>query len=287
MKILVTGASGQLGREAVLGFSAQGHQVTGIDREELDLAASADVAAAVAAYGVDWVINCAAYTQVDRAEKEAELAFAVNRDGAAAVARGAGQSGSRLLHVSTDFIFGGRQAVPYREEDAGDPLSIYGRSKLEGEQAVMAALPRALILRTAWVYGVHGNNFVKTMLRLMAEKDEMQVVDDQVGTPTWTGDIVKAMQVLMEKNAAGIYHFTNEGVASWYDLACEILSAAPAFGYPVRTQRLRPVPSSQWASDAQRPAYSVLGKQKVRQILAYDIPHWRHSLRTMLEENAP
>ncbi len=285
MKILVTGAEGQLGREAVLAFIALGHDVTGIGRGELDLAVSGDIADTVAAYRADWIINCAAYTQVDKAEEEVELAFAVNRDAARAIALGAQQSQSRLLHVSTDFIFGGQQATPYRENDKGDALSIYGRSKWEGERAVMDVLPTALVLRTAWVYGVHGNNFVKTMLRLMAERDELRVVDDQIGTPTWTRDIVSAMQVLMEKNANGIYHYTNEGVASWYDLAYEILSVAPAFGYPVRAEKLHPIPGSQWPSAAQRPAYSVLSKEKIRQILTDDIPHWRESLRSMLKEN--
>jgi len=287
VKILVVGAGGQLGREAVLAFTALGHEVIALGRGELDLAASRDIAGSIAAYQANWVINCAAYTQVDRAEDEAELAFAVNCDAARAVAQGAQQSHSRLLHVSTDFIFGGKQATPYREEDTGDALSIYGRSKWEGETVVMAAMPKALILRTAWVYGMHGNNFVKTMLRLMAERDELKVVDDQIGTPSWTGDIVRAMQALIENDAAGIYHFTNEGVASWYDLAYEILSVAPSFGYPVQAKRLHPIPSSEWPCAAKRPAYSVLGKEKIRQVLGYDIPHWRQSLRSMLKENAP
>ena len=287
MKIVVTGAGGQLGREAVLAFTARGHDVTGIDRKRLDLAGSGDVAAAIAACKADWIINCAAYTQVDRAEQETEQAFAVNRDAARAIAQGAQQSHSRLLHVSTDFIFSGKQVTPYREEDQGDALSVYGQSKWEGEQAVMAVLPQALILRTAWVYGVHGNNFVKTMLRLMAERDEVKVVDDQIGTPTWTADIVRAMQALMENDAAGTHHFTNEGVASWYDLACEILSAAPTLGYPVKVKRILPIPSSQWPCAAQRPAYSILSKEKIRQLLTYNIPHWRQSLRSMLKDNVP
>ncbi len=286
MKLLVTGAGGQLGREAVLAFTASGHDVTGIGRGDLDLASSGDIADVIATYRADWIINCAAYTQVDKAEEEEELAFTVNRDAARAIALGAQQSNSRLLHVSTDFIFGGKQATPYRENDKGDALSVYGRSKWEGEQAVMDVLSEPLILRTAWVYGAHGNNFVKTMLRLMSEREELRVVDDQIGTPTWTQDIVGAMQVLMEKHANGIYHYTNEGVASWYDLAHEILSVAPTLGYPVKAEKLHPIPSSQWPSAAQRPTYSILSKEKMRKILALDIPHWRESLRNMLRENA-
>jgi len=285
MKILVLGARGQLGREAVLALTMRGHDVTGLGREDLDLASVSGVADSVAIHQADWVINCAAYTRVDSAEDEPELAFAVNRDAASAVAEGARQGRSRLLHVSTDFIFGGRQATPYQEKDKGDPLNIYGQSKWEGETAVVDAMPQALILRTAWVYGVHGNNFVKTMLRLMAEREELKVVDDQIGTPSWTADIVRAMQVLIENDASGTYHFTNEGVASWYDLAYEIFTVATSFGYPVRARYLRPISGNDWPCAAKRPVYSVLGKEKIRQILGYNIPHWRQSLRSMLKEN--
>jgi dTDP-4-dehydrorhamnose reductase len=288
LKILVTGANGQLGKEALLAFTALGHSVTGIGRHQLDLAGAADVVAhAIAAHRADWVVNCAAYTQVDRAEEEADLAFAVNRDAAGAVAEGARQGSSRLLHLSTDFVFGGGQATPYREDDRSDARNIYGQSKWQGEQAVREVLPRALIVRTAWVYGKHGGNFVKTMLRLMAERDEIRVVDDQLGSPTWTADIVRAMQCLMENDAAGTYHFTNEGVASWYDLAHAVHALAPALGYAVKTEKLQPIASGQWPCAAERPAYSVLSKEKIRPVLAYDIPHWRDSLCRMLRENAP
>jgi dTDP-4-dehydrorhamnose reductase len=287
VKILVTGAAGQLGREAVLAFTAGGHDVTGIGRAELDLAGSADVADAISAHGADWVVNCAAYTQVDRAEQESSLAFAVNRDAAEAIARGAKQGGSRLLHVSTDFVFGGGQAIPYREDDPADALSVYGRSKREGELAVMNALPEALIMRTSWVYGVHGNNFVKTMLRLMGDRDEVRVVDDQVGTPSWTGDIADAMLALMDHGAAGTWHFSNEGVASWYDLAYEVLSAAGELGYRLQARRVCPISSAEWPSAARRPAYSVLSKTKIRPLLPQGIAHWRDGLRRMLRDNLP
>ena len=284
MKILVTGARGQLGREAELAFTAQGHEVTGIDQQQLDLAGGGDIAAAIAAYRADWIINCAAYTQVDKAEEQAELAFAVNRDAARAVARGAQQSGSRLLHVSTDFIFGGRQVTPYREDAEGDALSVYGQSKWEGEQAVRAVLPQALIVRTAWVYGVHGNNFVKTILRLAAEREELRVVDDQIGTPTWTGDIVRAMQALIDHQAEGVHHVTNEGVASWYDFAQSIIEQAGARALPLTTTRVVPIPTVDYPTPARRPTYSVLDKTRTRALLDYAIPHWRTSLATMLDQ---
>jgi len=284
VRVLITGARGQLGKEARLGFAAKGDEVVAVGRAELDLAAPHAVADAVAAYKADWVINCAAYTQVDKAEEEAELAFRVNRDGARAVAEGAKQGNSRLLHVSTDFIFAGDRSLPYGETDAGRPLSVYGQSKWEGEQAVRELMPEALIIRTAWVYGAHGNNFVKTMLRLMAERDEIRVVDDQVGTPSWTADIVTAMRTLIEKDVSGTWNFTNEGVTSWFDFAHEIIAIAAQRGRSKKVRRLLPIPSSEYPCAAKRPNYSVLDKQKIRPVLGYDIPHWRDSLHSMLAD---
>jgi len=284
MRVLITGAGGQLGKEACLGFAAKGDEVIPVGRAELDLSVPDAVAEAVAAHNADWVINCAAYTQVDKAEEEPELAFRVNRDGARAVAEGAKQGNSRLLHVSTDFVFAGHRALPFAEADAGAPISVYGQSKWEGEQAVREVLPEALIVRTAWVYGVHGNNFVKTMLRLMAERDEIRVVDDQVGTPSWTADIATAMRTLIEKDLTGTWNFTNEGVISWFDFAHEIISIAAQRGHVKKVRRLLPIPSREYPCAAQRPNYSVLNKEKIRPVLGYDIPHWRDSLHSMLAE---
>jgi len=284
MRILMTGAAGQLGQAAQPEFAAKGHEVIAVARAELDLSVPDTVADAVAGYNADWIINCAAYTQVDKAEAEAELAFRVNRDGARAVAAGAKQSGSRLLHVSTDFIFAGNQSLPYGEDDAGRPLNVYGQSKWEGEQAVRALMPEALIVRTAWVYGGHGNNFVKTMLRLMAEREEIRVVDDQIGTPSWTADIVTAMRTLVEKDLSGTWNFTNEGVASWFDFAHAIISIATQLGHAGKLRRLLPIPGREYPAAAKRPNYSVLNKEKIRQVLGYEIPHWRDSLHTMLTD---
>jgi len=284
MRILITGAGGQLGKEACLGFAAKGDEVIAAGRAELDLSAPQAVADAVAAYKADWVINCAAYTQVDKAEEQAEVAFRVNRDGARAVAEGAKQGNSRLLHVSTDFIFAGDRALPYTEADTGTPVSVYGQSKWEGEQAVRSVMPEALIIRTAWVYGAHGNNFVKTMLRLMAERDEIRVVDDQVGTPSWTADIVTAMRALVEKELSGTWNFTNEGVTSWFDFAHEIIAIATQRGHSKKVRRLLPIPSREYPSAAKRPTCSLLNKEKIRPVLGYEIPHWRDSLQSMLAE---
>jgi len=285
MKYLVTGAAGQLGREITKLLEGERNQVVAIDRAELDFSLPEKVTEGIAQERADWVINCAAYTQVDSAEQERDAAFLVNRDSALAVAEGVKSYGGRLLQISTDFIFDGRQSTPYREEDKANPLSVYGQSKWEGENALRQAMPDAAILRTAWVYGEHGNNFVKTMLRLAAEREEFGVVDDQVGTPSWTADIARAIRALTAADAFGIYHFTNEGVASWYDFACEILNSARELGYPVRTKRVKPIPTSDYPTPAARPAYSVLSKRKIRGLLDYDIPHWRKSLNAMLGQN--
>jgi len=285
MRILVTGAAGQLGREIVLLLQGEGNQVSAIDRNELDFSFPEKVSEGIARERADWVINCAAYTQVDRAEQELEAAFLVNRDSALAVAQGVTSYGGRMLQVSTDFVFDGNQSTPYREEDGANPLSVYGQSKWEGENAVLRAMPDAVILRTAWVYGEYGNNFVKTMLRLAAEREELGVVDDQVGTPTWTYDIACAIQALITTDASGSYHFSNEGVASWYDFASEIIDTAGELGYPVKTKRVKPIPSCDYPTPATRPSYSVLSKRKIRGLLGNDISHWRKSLRAMLVQS--
>jgi dTDP-4-dehydrorhamnose reductase len=220
---------------------------------------------------------------VDQAEQEQELAFRVNRDSAKAVAEGVASYGGRLLQVSTDFIFGGEQSHPYAEDDPANPLGIYGQSKWEGEQAVQDVMPDAVIVRTAWVYGIHGHNFVKTLLRLAAERDELRVVDDQIGTPAWTADITRALLSLIEADASGVFNFTNEGVASWYDFASEIIANARDLGLPLKVKKISPIPTVDFPTPATRPAYSVLSKVKIRQMLDYSIPHWRESLTAMMQ----
>lgn len=284
MTILVTGANGQLGRETVLALQKDGEPFIAIGRDDLDFSEPDKVAKEIAGYAADWVINCGAYTQVDKAEEERELAFTINRDAARAVAEGVKRSGGRMAHVSTDFIWGGEQSRPYVENDKAGPLSVYGQSKLEGERAVHEVLPDAMIIRTAWVYGVHGNNFVKTILRLAAERQELKVVDDQLGTPTWTGDIVKAVRTLIKANATGVYQFTNEGVASWYDFAVEIVARAKEEGLPVEAEIVRPIPTENFPTPAKRPAYSVMSNARIRAMLDYPIPHWRESLHVMLKQ---
>lgn len=184
MKILVTGCTGQLGRDTVLGLQNKKVQVLAVPRSQLDFSEPERVEKFIARQNADWVINCAAYTAVDKAEKESKIAFTINRDSARAIAQGASISGARLLHVSTDYVFPGDACRPYEESDTALPLGVYGNSKWQGEQAIQAILPGAIILRTAWVYGAHGHNFVNTILGLAQEREELRVVDDQIGTPT-------------------------------------------------------------------------------------------------------
>lgn len=285
MKLLVIGARGQLGLEAVKFFEDSGYDVAGIDREKLDLTAIDRIGPFIESSEVDWVVNCAAYTEVDRAEIEPEQAYAVNRDAAGAIAEAARRCETGLIHVSTDFVFGGGRSTPYPDSAEGDALGVYGQSKWEGEQKVRVAYPGAIILRTAWVYGRYGGNFVRTMLRLMSECTEIRVVDDQVGTPTWTRDIVRAMERLIKVNGSGTYNFSNEGVASWYDLAVATHEIGSILGYPMLVEHIVPIPGSEWVSPAARPAYSVLDKVRIRQVLDYPVPHWRTSLERMLKAN--
>ena len=275
---------GQLGTELCARLRSAGYDAIAFTQHDADFTQADRLRTAIAERRADWVINCAAHTQVDKAESEKELAFAVNRDGARAVAEAVAGYGGHLLHISTDFIFDGTQSHPYREEDVPNPLGVYGLSKWAGEQAVGEVMPDALIVRTAWVHGAHGHNFVKTMLRLAAERDELRVVDDQIGSPSWTGDIADALIALIDRDARGCYHFTNEGVASWYDFAVAILDEARVLGFSIQAQRVTPIPTSGYPTPARRPAYSVLDKQKIRAALARPIPHWRAALVAMLRE---
>jgi dTDP-4-dehydrorhamnose reductase len=284
MRILVTGSTGQLGFEVLRAFSQSGHEIIAPVRRELDFMNPEQVADRVRRLQADWVINCAAYTQVDRAESEVEQAFVINRDSVAQLAGAVAGYGGNLLHVSTDFVFDGKQSRPYREEDVARPLGIYGRSKWEGEQAVRTALPEAIILRTAWVYGVHGHNFVKTILRVAREGKPLKVVNDQVGSPTWARDIAGAICTLVQNRASGTYHYTNAGSTSWHGFATAILAGATEAGFALKTDSVEAIPTSGYPTPARRPAYSVLDTGKIQSLLTAPIPHWRDSLNRMLKE---
>lgn len=284
MRILVTGASGQLGHEIVRKCLQHGHEVVSPDPQELDFMFPDQVASRVREIQAHWVVNCAAYTQVDRAESEPEQAYTANRDSAGHLAAAVAAYGGRLLHLSTDFVFDGRQSTPYCEDDTPNPLSVYGRSKREGEQAVLAALPEAIVLRTAWVYGVQGHNFVKTMLKAAAQGKPLRVVYDQTGSPTWAADIATAVTALVENDAQGMFHFTSAGSTTWHGFATAILFEAAQLGFDVQTETVEPIPSSAYPTAAARPAYSVLDTRKIEPYLSAPIPQWRASLIHMLKE---
>ena len=232
------------------------------------------------------VINAAAYTAVDRAESEQAAAFAVNADGPGHLARACAGLGARLIHVSTDFVFSGNACHPYQPADPTGPVSVYGESKLAGEQQVREALgEQSVIVRTAWVYSRVGHNFVKTMLRLMAERDSLSVVADQVGTPTWARGLAEALWRIVDKpEIAGTLHWTDAGVASWYDFAVAIAEEAHAQGLLARPVAVKPIATADYPTPAARPAWSVLDKTASWQQLGCDGMHWREALRAMLAD---
>jgi dTDP-4-dehydrorhamnose reductase len=284
MRVLVTGATGQLGSEVVRSLQQQGHEIVAPRRAEMDFLDPDAVARTVDDLRPDWLINCAAWTQVDQAETEPEAAFVVNRDSPGRLAGAVAHQGGSMLQVSTDFVFDGRQDRPYREDDNPNPIGVYGRSKLAGEQAVLAALPGATLLRTAWVYGVHGHNFVKTIIRAAQAGKPLRVVDDQVGSPTWARDIAAAITMLIGKQAHGLYHYTSAGSTSWHGFATAILEEAARAGFELTTATVEPIPTAAWPTPATRPAYSVLDTHKIREHLDTPIPDWRDSLKSMLGE---
>ncbi len=280
---LVLGSGGMLGRDLVAALAADGEDVAGLTRHELDITDEAAVRAALGARRPDVVLNCAAWTAVDDAEAHEDEAFRVNGQGAthvaAACAAGHGTAEIRLVHMSTDYVFAGDGRRPYSEHDAAAPRSAYGRSKLAGEQAVLQLLPRAgYVVRTAWLYGVHGPNFVSTMIRLERERPTVDVVDDQRGQPTWTVDVAGQIVALVRSGAAaGVYHATSSGEATWFEVAREVfllLGADPA--------RVRATSSSAFPRPAPRPSYSVLGHDAWAGIGIERIGDWRTALRRAL-----
>jgi len=287
VKVLVAGSSGQLGR-ALLESIPGSVQTRGVDRTECDLSNADQCRALVAAERPDVIINAAAYTQVDKAETDRDLAFKVNAGAPAAFAEALARSGGRLVQVSTDFVFDGRQGVPYSVDAPGNPLNVYGASKREGEQAVLERLgERAVVLRTAWVYSSHGSNFVKTMLRLMSTRDRVSVVCDQVGAPTWASSLANAVWAAALRPAvSGILHWTDAGVASWYDFAVAIQEEALARGLLAKAVPVLPIAAEDYArqfpASVPRPSYSVLDLRSTRERLGLESTHWRTNLRAML-----
>jgi dTDP-4-dehydrorhamnose reductase len=278
---LVAGAGGMLGTDLVAALASRGESVTGLDRASLDVTDADAVSDAIAGCRPDVVVNCAAWTAVDDAEAAEEQALAVNAGGAARLAAGCTAAGARMVQISTDYVFAGDAGRPYAEDDAPAPRTAYGRTKLAGERAVLDRLPGSgYVVRTAWLYGAHGSNFVRTMIKLEDQRPTVDVVDDQYGQPTWTADVASQIIALIHADApAGIYHATSSGQTTWFGLAREIfglLGADPA--------RVRPVPSSELSRPAPRPAYSVLGHDAWARLGVPPIGDWRTALHRAFPE---
>ena len=294
MKILVTGKNGQLGSELQKTCPSNVELIC-FGSKELDISNAEQVNELLITHSPDIVINAAAYTAVDKAETDTDTAYAVNEQGAANLANACKNIDAKLIHISTDFVFDGTSTMPYTASDATNPLGVYGASKLAGEQAINEILgSQATIVRTAWVYSVFGNNFVKTMLRLMAEKEQLGIVGDQVGTPTWAAGLANMLwalvakasseQVLNTENTATILNWTDAGVASWYDFAVAIQELAIEQGLLAKSIPISAIPAASYPTPAKRPAFSVLNKAQAEEISGVKIVHWRTQLKAMLTE---
>lgn len=275
MNILITGCNGQLGNEIQL-LQAQYAQHTWLntDVNELDITDKAAIERFVEENEIGGIVNCAAYTAVDKAESDPQLARKLNADAPAYLAEAVAKRGGWMVQVSTDYVFNGTKHTPYVETDEPCPNSIYGQTKLEGEQAVSKLCPNTMIIRTAWLYSEFGNNFVKTMIRLGREREQLGVIFDQVGTPTYAHDLATAIMTAIDKGIKpGVYHFSNEGVTSWYDFTKSIHRLAG-----INTCQVSPLHTAEYPTPACRPAYSVLDKTKIKAAYGIEIPHWEESL---------
>lgn len=282
MKILLTGANGQLGSE--LQATCPAHiTLLATDRDTLDITCAESLAHWLDENRPDAVINAAAYTAVDKAETDSDMAFAVNHTAALHLAQACAKRGIYLIHVSTDFVFDGTQNLPYDVDAPTAPLGVYGESKLYGEQAVQEYHPTACIVRTSWLYSAYGNNFVKTMLRLMRERDSIGVIYDQIGTPTWTQTLANTIWALVVQKPQGILHCADNGVASWYDFAIAIQEEAQNLQLLNKTIPIKALRTAEYPTPAKRPAFSVMDKRTTETLLGNQLPHWRVSLRHMLQ----
>lgn len=287
-KILVIGHKGMLGTDLVERLGGEGFAVEGVDRDEIDITAPAQVFQCLEACRPRLVINCAAYTAVDRAETEAEAAFAVNRDGPGHIAAACERFDCPLVHISTDYVFDGCASTPYKENDPVNPMSVYGRSKWEGEAAVRSRLRSHLIVRTAWLFGAHGNSFVKTILRLSVEREELRIVSDQYGCPTWTGDLAAGLVQLSKRVLEsarpvpwGTYHYCGKGATSWYEFARAIVRESAA-GRGGRMPAVVPIATEDYPLPARRPAWSVLDCSKMATVFGIESVSWRNGLEVVI-----
>ena len=290
MKIILLGNRGMLGRDVQSRLQNAGYNIKGLDIDEVDITQQDTILPLIEPFNPALIINCAAYTAVDKAESEPELAFSVNRDGAANLAAACEKLGVPLVHISTDYIFDGNSERHYDEEDPPNPLGIYGQSKWDGEKAVRSLLKQHLIVRTAWLYGVHGNSFVKTILRLAREKDQLRVVADQVGCPTWAGELADTLAALaarIEKDRSdtlwGTYHFCGSGIATWHDFAQAIVQEAAKWER-LSASRVTPITTADYPTPAKRPKWSVLDCTKIKRVFGIRPKQWRQGLGLMLEE---
>ena len=292
MKLLVTGAAGQVGRELMRALAPLG-TVVGLDRAGMDLSDADGMRRAIRDCKPGLIVNAAAYTAVDRAESEPELAHAINAVAPGIIAQEARDCGAALIHYSTDYVYDGLKAFAYLESDATAPLSVYGASKLAGERAIEAAGGRHLILRTSWVYGVHGKNFLLTIRRLAMEREELSVVNDQIGAPTWSRMIAQATALIAARWCAstsrgGTYHLSAGGQTSWFEFARAILELLPADERRrLQVAGLKAIPTSQYPLPAKRPRNSVLSNQKLERDFSIRLPDWRVSLSSCIEDLAP
>ncbi|MGM0532274.1 MAG: dTDP-4-dehydrorhamnose reductase [Bacteroidota bacterium] len=285
MNILVTGANGQLGSEFKDLQSASSYvnfRFRFTDVEDLDITQKQEIEDYFKQHNIDTIINCAAFTDVDGAEENRDAAFLINETAVGYLSEVASENQIQLIHISTDYVFDGRNYLPYKETDETSPESIYGKSKRAGEQKVLEH-HAGIIIRTAWLYSPYGKNFVKTISRLSKEKDELQVIYDQVGNPTYAGDLAESTLNILKKKKkntvlTGIYHFANEGVCSWYDLAMEIIEQEKT------SCTIHPIESKDWPAIAQRPHYSVFNKAKIKNDFGLTIPYWKDSLKKMLHK---
>ena len=278
MKVLVTGARGQLGFDVVQELMRCGILAVGVDMEEMDITDADVVDLVVKDSGADAVIHCAAYTAVDAAQENASLCQRVNRDGTKNIAMACLKYGKKMLYISTDYVFDGEGEKPWEPEDHANPVNVYGRTKYEGELAVRETLEAYFIVRVSWVFGLHGKNFVKTMLRLSGERECLHVVDDQFGSPTYTRDLAVLLAAMVQTDKYGIYHATNEGICSWYEFACEIFRQAE------RTVQVEAVPSDASPVKAKRPHNSRMEKGKLTREGFFRLPRWEDALSRYLLE---
>jgi dTDP-4-dehydrorhamnose reductase len=281
--ILVTGSNGQLGSElqqCSLKFGQ--HHFYFTTRKEMAMEDENAINVFFEKNKIDYCINCAAYTAVDKAETEQDKAFAVNAYAVENLAKACKRFNAKLIHISTDYVFNGMSAIPYTETDTTDPVNLYGASKLKGEQLATDILPNVVIIRTSWVYSTYGNNFVKTMIRLMSERDNLNVVDDQVGAPTYAADLAQVIIQIInlcedgDKWQPGIYHYSNEATISWFDFAVEI-------GHQLKSNcKVNPIPTTSFSTPAKRPSYSLLNTGKIKKVFNISTPEWKESLNVCI-----